>query len=118
MVDKLGNSNNSSDLLGTLNVDTTQLSLDEVDFTNYFWFDVPDTNALNFSVKATVGASGAEIEYLIVDKDEMESLGLTTSDEAPAGYDDEWVSLGAYSSTGVEKLRTASKNSVGVSMSG
>lgn len=98
LVDKLGNSNNSSDLLGTLNVDTTQLSLDEVDFTNYFWFDVPDTNALNFSVKATVGASGAEIEYLIVDKDEMERLGLTTSDEAPAGYDDEWVSLGAYSS--------------------
>ena len=98
LIDKLGNSNNSSDLLGTLNVDTTQLSLDEVDFTNYFWFDVPDTNALNFSVKATVGASGAEIEYLIVDKDEMESLGLTTSDEVPAGYDDEWVSLGAYSS--------------------
>lgn len=102
LVDKLGNSNNSSDLLGTLNVDTTQLSLDEVDFTNYFWFDVPDTNALNFSVKATVGASGAEIEYLIVDKDEMESLGLTTSDEAPAGYDDEWVSLGAYSSGNVD----------------
>lgn len=98
LIDKLGNSNNSSDLLGTLNVDTTQLSLDEVDFTNYFWFDVPDTKALNFSVKATVGASGAEIEYLIVDKDEMESLGLTTSDEVPAGYDDEWVSLGAYSS--------------------
>lgn len=102
LVDKLGNSNNSSDLLGTLNVDTTQLSLDEVDFTNYFWFDVPDTNALNFSVKATVGASGAEIEYLIVDKDEMESLGLTTSDEVPAGYDDEWVSLGAYSSGNVD----------------
>ncbi len=95
LVDRLGNSNNSEDVLGTLNVDTQPLVLEEVSTPDYYFWNVALTEPLIFNVKAEYGASGAELQYLLVDRDEMEALGMTSSDEVPEGYEDEWVSLGA-----------------------
>ena len=93
LTDTLGNTNNSEDVLGTVNVDTVQLSLDSVTTPDYFVFrDMADSNPLRMVIDATVGGSGAEVQYLLVDKADIDP----TSTEIPAGYEDAWVSLGSY----------------------
>lgn len=95
LVDTLGNSNNSSDSLGTLNVDTTELKLNSVSAPEYSYGRAGSRTALILDFGESgiqVGPSGAEIMYMVVDKEDIDGL----STEVPAGYENEWVSLGDY----------------------
>ena len=87
-------------VVGKLNVDTVELKLNSIDESSYYvvggwqeWY----TSPLKLEIDANVGSSGAEIQYLLIDKDEMERLGATASEVVPKGYEDAWTTLGAYS---------------------
>ena len=80
--------------LGTLNIDTVELALNSASPMGYSYFLGPATSALKVRIEATVGASGANVQYLIVDKTDIDD----TSAEIPSGYEDAWVTLGAYDS--------------------
>lgn len=97
LIDTLGNSNNSSDALGTLFVDTTELKLNSVSTPDYAYGRGGSKSALTIDFGENgiqAGPSGAEIMYLVVDKEDIDG----SSTEIPAGYEDAWVSLGDYSS--------------------
>lgn len=85
--------------IGTINVDTVPLKLDNV--RPGYTFDrgpatVPMTIGFGMNnAGITVGPSGAEIQYLIVDKKDIDA----TSTEIPSGYEDAWVKLADYYST-------------------
>lgn len=86
--------------IGTINVDTVPLKLDNVRPGNYSFDRGPSTSVLmiNFgsnNLGITVGPSGAEIQYLIVDKEDIDA----TSTEIPSGYVDAWVKVADYYST-------------------
>lgn len=87
-------------VVGKLNVDTVELKLNSIDESSYYvvggWQDWW-TSPLKLEIDANVGSSGAEIQYLLIDKDEMERLGATASEVVPKGYEDAWTTLGAYS---------------------
>lgn len=87
-------------VVGKLNVDTVELKLNSIDESSYYvvggWQDWW-TSPLKLEIDANVGSSGAEIQYLLIDKDEMERLGATASEVVPDGYKDAWTTLGAYS---------------------
>lgn len=87
-------------VVGKLNVDTVELKLNSIDESSYYvvggwqeWY----TSPLKLEIDANVGSSGAEIQYLLIDKDEMERLGATASEGVPERYEDAWTTLGAYS---------------------
>ena len=97
LIDTLGNSNNSEDALGTLYVDTTELKLNSVSTPDYAFGRGGSKSALTIDFGENgiqAGPSGAEIMYLVVDKDDIDGL----STEIPAGYEDAWMSLGDYAS--------------------
>ena len=97
LIDTLGNSNNSSDALGTLFVDTTELKLNSVSTPDYAYGRGGSKSALTIDFGENgiqAGPSGAEIMYLVVDKEDIDG----SSTEIPAGYEDAWVSLGDYKS--------------------
>lgn len=85
--------------IGTINVDTVPLKLDNVK--PGYTFDrgpatVPMTIGFGMNnTGITVGPSGAEIQYLIVDKKDIDA----TSTKIPSGYEDAWVKLADYYST-------------------
>lgn len=85
--------------IGTINVDTVPLKLDNV--RPGYTFDrgpatVPMTIGFGMNnTGITVGPSGAEIQYLIVDKVDIDA----TSTEIPSGYEDAWVTLADYYTT-------------------
>lgn len=85
--------------IGAINVDTVPLKLDNV--RPGYTFDrgpatVPMTIGFGMNnTGITVGPSGAEIQYLIVDKEDIDA----TSTEIPSGYEDAWVKLEDYYST-------------------
>ena len=87
-------------VVGKLNVDTVELKLNSIDESSYYvvggWQDWW-TSPLKLEIDANVGSSGAEIQYLLIDKDEMERLGATASEVVPEEYEDAWTTLGAYS---------------------
>lgn len=91
--------------IGSINVDTVPLKLDSVLTSGYVYYrGAASKNALaiNFGTDnagITVGPSGAEIQYLTVDKTDIDA----TSTDIPEGYADAWVTLGDYftSSSGV-----------------
>lgn len=91
-------SNSGITEIGTINVDTVPLRLGSVLTSGYVYYrGVPSKNALgiNFGTDnagITVGPSGAEIQYLIVDKTDIDA----TSTDIPEGYADAWVTLGDY----------------------
>lgn len=84
--------------IGSINVDTVPLKLDSVLTSGYVYYrGAASKNALaiNFGTDnagITVGPSGAEIQYLIVDKTDIDA----TSTDIPEGYADAWVTLGDY----------------------
>ena len=84
-------------VVGTLNIDTVELALSAVTTNGYRIGGRNQTQntAFDFVLTANVGESDAEIQYLAIDKAEMEALGAETPDVLPEGYDD-WVSLGSY----------------------
>ena len=92
-------SNSGVTEIGTINVDTVPLKLDNV--RPGYTFDrgpatVPMTIGFGMNnTGITVGPSGAEIQYLIVDKEDIDA----TSTEIPSGYEDAWVKLADYYST-------------------
>lgn len=106
LTDNAGNVTNITDdddkgfVVGKLNVDTVELKLNSIDESSYYvvggWQDWW-TSPLKLEIDANVGSSGAEIQYLLIDKDEMERLGATASEVVPEGYKDAWTTLGAYS---------------------
>ena len=85
--------------IGTINVDTVPLRLDNV--RPGYTFDrgpatVPMTIGFGMNnTGITVGPSGAEIQYLIVDKEDIDAA----STEIPSGYEGAWVKLADYYST-------------------
>ena len=91
--------------IGSINVDTVPLKLDSVLTSGYVYYKgaaSKDALGINFGTDnagITVGPSGAEIQYLIVDKTDIDA----TSTDIPEGYADAWVTLGDYftSSSGV-----------------
>ena len=87
-------------VVGKLNVDTVELKLNSIAESSYYvvggWQDLW-TTPLELEIEANVGSSGAEIQYMLIDKDEMERLGATASEVVPEGYEDAWTTLGAYS---------------------
>ena len=85
--------------IGTINVDTVPLKLDNVR-PGYAYERGPVTVPMTIgfgmnNTGITVGPSGAEIQYLIVDKEDIDA----TSTEIPSGYEDAWVKLADYYST-------------------
>ena len=106
LTDNAGNVTDITDVddkgfvVGKLNVDTVELKLNSIDESSYYvvpgWQDLW-TTPLKLEIDANVGSSGAEIQYLLIDKDEMERLGATASEVVPEGYKDAWTTLGAYS---------------------
>ena len=91
--------NSGVTVIGTINVDTVPLRLDNV--RPGYTFDrgpatVPMTIGFGMNnTGITVGPSGAEIQYLIVDKEDIDA----TSTKIPSGYEDAWVKLADYYST-------------------
>ena len=106
LTDNAGNVTNITDdddkgfVVGKLNVDTVELKLNSIDESSYFvyggYLDYY-ASPIKLEIDANVGSSGAEIQYLLIDKDEMERLGATASEVVPEGYEDAWTTLGAYS---------------------
>ena len=92
-------SNSGVTEIGTINVDTVPLKLDNVR-PGYAYERGPVTVPMTIgfgmnNTGITVGPSGAEIQYLIVDKEDIDA----TSTEIPSGYEDAWVKLADYYST-------------------
>ena len=91
--------NSGVETIGTINVDTVPLKLDSVR-PGYTFDRAPATVPMTIgfgmnNTGITVGPSGAEIQYLIVDKEDIDA----TSTEIPSGYENAWVKLADYYST-------------------
>lgn len=84
-------------VVGKLNVDTVELSLSSVTANGYriTGRNQIQKTAFGLVLGAAVGDSGAEVQYLAIDKAEMEALGMDSPDTLPEGYNN-WASLGAY----------------------
>ena len=84
-------------VVGKLNVDTVELSLSSVTANGYriTGRNQFQNTAFGLVLGAAVGDSGAEVQYLAIDKAEMEALGMDSPDALPEGYNN-WASLGAY----------------------
>lgn len=84
-------------VVGKLNVDTVELSLSSVTTNGYriTGRNQIQKTAFGLVLGAAVGDSGAEVQYLAIDKAEMETLGMDSPDTLPEGYNN-WASLGAY----------------------
>lgn len=84
-------------VVGKLNVDTVELSLSSVTTNGYriTGRNQIQKTAFGLVLGAAVGDSGAEVQYLAIDKAEMEALGMDSPDTLPKGYNN-WASLGAY----------------------
>ena len=103
LTDNAGNVTDITDVddkgfvVGKLNVDTVELSLSSVTANGYriTGRNQIQKTAFGLVLGAAVGDSGAEVQYLAIDKAEMEALGMDSPDTLPEGYDN-WASLGAY----------------------
>ena len=103
LTDNAGNVTDITDVddkgfvVGKLNVDTVELSLSSVTANGYriTGRNQIQKTAFGLVLGAAVGDSGAEVQYLAIDKAEMEALGMDSPDTLPKGYDN-WASLGAY----------------------
>ena len=103
LTDNAGNVTDITDVddkgfvVGKLNVDTVELSLSSVTANGYriTGRNQIQKTAFGLVLGAAVGDSGAEVQYLAIDKAEMEALGMDSPDTLPEGYNN-WASLGAY----------------------
>ena len=103
LTDNAGNVTDITDVddkgfvVGKLNVDTVELSLSSVTTNGYriTGRNQIQKTAFGLVLGAAVGDSGAEVQYLAIDKAEMEALGMDSPDTLPEDYDN-WASLGAY----------------------
>ena len=86
--------NNQGFAVGKLNIDTVELKLDNISSNYSVWRAPHFKSPLEIKFNASIGGSGAKVQYLAIDKAEMEAPDMESPDTLPAGYEDAWVTLG------------------------